>query len=473
MANTKIDSIKLSGSTEIYDLDLPSTATPNIAGLTTSGLSINGDLTVTGSSNLTNANIAGNIKIFDPTEGESAAINAYRAGTGSDNTFVIDASLQPKLRVNYKDLGFQGETALIQGTNSVNITSSGPISISSNSTFANVGDGVIELSTIGGIKLNSHSTLIMKSGYNIRLSAPGGSVECKLPASFSTTTEHNIISLETSDFMDRKSPCISLTNYLTASMSVNGKIGITDHQGIGLLKIFDGSAGTDTYLTVSDNCVDMGVVDKSGYEYTSFAYFGEKYFNITLSQNLLDDGADPFIRIGSNLSNFSVEFPSDQTDITIDPHNLVINRITPKITTSRGNLIAYPGCGYTQSNDDYVIPSKADLKCGTPGLYSTGISALTASTLTRSSQTLSGGDYGTVYHIFGYETGETGENPGELRVTTSMYSSSDSYTVIISDNDHSWHGDSHISLTAVVPAGKTYYLWGKNVGNLAYFKVYL
>ena len=472
MANTKIDSIKLSGSTETYDLDLPSTATPNIAGLTTSGLSVNGNLTVTGSSNLTNANIAGNIKIFDPTDGESAAMNLYRAGTGSDNTFVVDASLQPKLRVNYKDLGFQGETALIQGTGSVNIKSNESVFIGSENTFVNVG-GVIELSTVGGIKLNSNTSLIMKSGYNIRLSTAGGSVECRLPASFSTTTEHNIISLETSDFMDRKSPCISLTNYLTASMSVNGKIGITDHTGIGLLKIFDGSVGTNTYLAVRDNYIDIGVADLGGYEYTSFATFGEKFFNITLSQNLLDDGADPFIRIGSNLSNFSIEFPSAQTDITIDEHNLTLNRITPKITTSQGKLIEYPGCGYTQSDDSYVIPSKADLKSGGPGQYSTGISALTASTLTRSSQTLSGGDYGTVYHIFGYETGETGENPGELRVTTSMYSSSDSYTVIVSDNDHSWHGDSHISLTAVVPAGKTYYLWGKNVGNLAYFKVYL
>lgn len=468
MANTKIDSIKLSGSTETYDLDLPSTATPNIAGLTTSGLSVNGNLTVTGSSNLTNANIAGNIKIFDPTDGESAAMNLYRAGTGSDNTFVVDASLQPKLRVNYKDLGFQGETALIQGTGSVNIKSNESVFIGSENTFVNVGD-VIELSTVGGIKLNSNTSLIMKSGYNIRLSATGGSVECRLPASFSTTTEHNIISLETSYFLDSKSPCISLTNYKDASASVNGKIGITPTQGIGLLKIYDGSAGTDTYLTVSDNCVDMGVANKSGYEYTSFAYFGEKYFNITLSQNLLDDGADPFIRIGSNLSNFSVEFPSDQTDITIDPHNLVLNRITPKITTSDSNLIAYPGCGYTQSNDSYVIPAVAGIKLKRTDYGESIANTLSGSTLSVHQEFILNGDvHGAIYQIWGREVRQY----GELRVTYPA-NSSDTYTYAAVTGESAYWGASTLCLTVVIPAGKTGLLQGKNITSLYYSKTSL
>ena len=418
MANTKIDSIKLSGSTETYDLDLPSTATPNIAGLST------GYLTVTGSTSIS------------------------------------------------------GDPIYITGTNSVNITGS-TISMSSQSKTEIHADTLLRLSANGRIQItasNSTSTantLIAIGATNINF-APYSQAMFNLPSTTSTATRKSIIKLNTNEFIDNNSPCISLTNYTTDSTSVNGKIGITPTQGIGLLKIFDGSVGNNTYLTVDDSRVNMGIVDVSTNTLAAtFATFSENSFNITLSQHLLDDGADPFMNITGTLSNFTLAFPSAQTDITIDEHNLTLNHITPKITTSQGNLIEYPGCGYTQSDDAYVIPSKADLKSGGPGLYSTGISALTASTLTRSSQTLSGEDYGTVYHIFGYETGETGENPGELRVTTSMYSSNDSYTVIVSDNDHSWHGDSHISLTAVVPAGKTYYLWGKNVGNLAYFKVYL
>ena len=431
MANTKIDSIKLSGSTEIYDIDLPSTATPSIAGLTTSGLSVNGNLIVNAASDGANY-----INLIGTT-----------SATLSSNITTI------------------------QGTNSVNIKSNGPVFIGSENTFANVCDGLIELSNnTGGIKLNSQSTLIMKSGYNIRLSASGGSVECKLPASFSTTATNNIISLETSDFLDRKSPCISLTNYLAASTSVNGKIGITDHNGIGLLKIFNGSNGTNTYLTVSDNCVNMGVADIGGYEYTDFVYFGEKFFDITLSQNLLYDGADPFMRINGTLSNFTLEFPSDQTNITIDPHNLVINNITPKITTSQGELIAYPGCGYT-STDMYTIPSNSDLKSWWVG--SQGIAALTSSTLSVSSYTLSSGTNGCAYHIFGFEKGNTSQNPGELRVSTSNTSHTDKETIIVAGNDNGYHGNSYISLTVIVPAGQTYYLWGKNIGDIRSFKVYL
>ena len=432
MANTKIDSIKLSGSTEIYDIDLPSTATPSIAGLTTSGLSVNGNLIVNAASDGANY-----INLIGTT-----------SATLSSNITTI------------------------QGTNSVNIKSNGPVFIGSENTFANVCDGLIELSNnTGGIKLNSQSTLIMKSGYNIRLSASGGSVECKLPASFSTTATNNIISLETSDFLDRKSPCISLTNYLAASTSVNGKIGITDHNGIGLLKIFNGSNGTNTYLTVSDNCVNMGVADIGGYEYTDFVYFGEKFFDITLSQNLLYDGADPFMRINGTLSNFTLEFPSDQTNITIDPHNLVINNITPKITTSQGELIEYPGCGYTGASDDsYRIPSRSELKSISAG--SNFISARPDGTLSLCTEIdISGGNYGAIYHIYGFESGDTGQNPGELRITTKNTSTSDDYTIIVAGNDNGYHGNSYISLTVAVPAGEKYYLWAKCMGRMKYSKV--
>ena len=55
---TKIDTIRL--GTSDYEIDLKSTATPSITSLTTSGnVGVGGDLTVTGTSNLTGVNING------------------------------------------------------------------------------------------------------------------------------------------------------------------------------------------------------------------------------------------------------------------------------------------------------------------------------------------------------------------------------------------------------------------------------
>ena len=55
---TKIDTIKL--GTSDYEIDLKSTATPSITSLTTSGkVEVGGDLTVTGTSNLTSVKING------------------------------------------------------------------------------------------------------------------------------------------------------------------------------------------------------------------------------------------------------------------------------------------------------------------------------------------------------------------------------------------------------------------------------
>ena len=57
---TKIDTIKL-GTSE-YEIDLKSTATPSIASLSTSGaVTVGGNLTVTGTSNLSDVNINGTI----------------------------------------------------------------------------------------------------------------------------------------------------------------------------------------------------------------------------------------------------------------------------------------------------------------------------------------------------------------------------------------------------------------------------
>ena len=55
---TKIDTIRL--GTSDYEIDLKSTATPSITSLTTSGkVEVGGDLTVTGTSNLTGVKING------------------------------------------------------------------------------------------------------------------------------------------------------------------------------------------------------------------------------------------------------------------------------------------------------------------------------------------------------------------------------------------------------------------------------
>ena len=65
---TKIDTIRL--GTSDYEIDLKSTATPSITSLTTSGkVEVGGDLTVTGTSNLTSVNIngAGISSLFAPS----------------------------------------------------------------------------------------------------------------------------------------------------------------------------------------------------------------------------------------------------------------------------------------------------------------------------------------------------------------------------------------------------------------------
>lgn len=65
---TKIDTIRL--GTSDYEIDLKSTATPSITSLTTSGkVEVGGNLTVTGTSNLTSVNIngAGISSLFAPS----------------------------------------------------------------------------------------------------------------------------------------------------------------------------------------------------------------------------------------------------------------------------------------------------------------------------------------------------------------------------------------------------------------------
>lgn len=413
MANTKIDSIKLAGSTKTFDIDLPSTATPSIAGLTTSGLTVNGSITISGNNPLIHSDAVMNIT------GNVISLNSQaRMDIHSDTVLRLSATNRLFL------------TAIKESDSTVR-------------TFM----------SLKASSINFISDDIMRF---------------ILPSTTSTTTSNSRITLETSKFIDSNSPCIALANN-TDSTSVSGKIGITQANGIGLVKTYDGSAGSDTYLTVNDNGVHMGITDSTGD--STFANFGENSFNITLSQNLLFDGADPFMRITGTLSNFNLEFPSAQTNIIVDEHNIILNHITPKITTSTGHLIAYPDCGYT-STASYTIPSRSDLKSQFAGSHD--INAKPGSTLTRCTDIdLSGDTNGAVYHIWGFESGDTGQIPGEIRVTTTGAYSSDEFTIIVAGNDNGYHGNSYISLTVIVPAGETYYLWAKHMSGMKYSKVNL
>ena len=411
MANTKIDSIKLSGSTEIYDIDLPSTATPSIAGLTTSELTVNGNVTTS------------------------------------------------------------GDTATINGNTSVSVTGS-VISLSSRGRTNIYTDTIIELNAYNRVMITASNTT--QSTYNTMLSlratninfVPYNQAVFSLPPTASTTTRKSTISLVTSEFVDNNSPCISLLNYMGSTVSVTGKIGITPTQGIGLLKLYNGSAGNNTYLTVSDNGVHMGVTYSTGY--STFATFGEKSFNITLSQNLLNDGADPFMAIDGSLSNLTINFLSDQTDITIDPHMIYLNRITPKITTSQGQLIAYPGCGYT-STSSYTIPAVSGIRFTRTNYGESIANTLTGSSLSMHNEfKLTGDDHGAIYQIYGQENRQY----GELRVALST-NNSDAYSYAAVTGESAYWGASKLCLTVAIPAGRTAYLWGKNITSLYYSKTSL
>lgn len=105
MANTKIDSIKLAGSTETYDIDLPSTATPNITGLTTSSLSVTGssnltDVTTTGNVSISSPNEAGStIKIYNPVAGKIQLEQGCIDILGNNNTY-ISLTDDPMVRIS-------------------------------------------------------------------------------------------------------------------------------------------------------------------------------------------------------------------------------------------------------------------------------------------------------------------------------------------------------------------------------------
>lgn len=301
MANTKIDSIKLAGSTETFDIDLPKTATPSIAGLT-----VNGSVNISGDNPIIHGNTSLNIT--------------------SDKRITINAS-------TITDIG---------GANAVNLYSSKRINLTAENSDT------------------SFNTVIGLAASHIGFS-PFDYARFHLPPTDNTTASKNTITLDTSEFIDSNSPCITLANN-TELTSVSGKIGITYPNGIGLVKTYDGSAGYNTYLTVDDNIINMGFCDNSS-SYNNFATFKDKEFKITLSENIMSTSGNPDMNIIGTLSRFAISFPRDISYIDIHSDMLEINKITPKITTSQGELIEYPGCGYTGASDDsYRIPSRSELK---------------------------------------------------------------------------------------------------------------
>ena len=256
MANPKIDSIKLSGSDKTFDIDLPYTATPSVTSLTTSELSVDGVST------LGDVKAFGEIQLIDAAN--ETAINLSRTGTGSNNIFNIDATHQPKIDVSYQDLTFSGTNTRIHSDTSVSIDSSKSIRINAS--------GVTHVTAINLLNLASQKTIALhvtnpdfSSNTSISLREhdiifePQVDAIFRLPPYASTTTSKNLITLETSKFIDSNSPCISLANN-TSLTSVSGKIGITNQNGIGLLKVYNGSTGNNTYLTVNDSCVNIGLL---------------------------------------------------------------------------------------------------------------------------------------------------------------------------------------------------------------------
>ena len=423
MANTKIDSIKLSGSTEIYDLDLPSTATPNIARLTTSGLSVNGNLTVTSSSNLTDVTISKTLKVnmlttIDENNGSNIVLS-------SGNTTV------------------NGVYTYVKGTNT-----------------RIYGDNFIHLSTTG----NSSTVSMNSPNINLSVALSTGSINMTIPCGIDG--DNNTITMMNAVIESGKEPAPIISLY-NDSVVETGQIGVFSG-GLRLRKFYTGSADKHTYLDVCDNNIQMGVQDLDVSNETNFATFGEKFFTITLSQNLLDNGADPFMRINGTLSNFTLEFPTAQTDITIDENNVILNRITPKITTSTGYLIAYPGCGYT-STSSYTIPAVSGIRFTRTNYGESIANTLTGSSLSMHNEfKLTGDDHGAIYQIYGQENRQY----GELRVALST-NNSDVYSYAAVTGESAYWGASKLCLTVAIPAGRTAYLWGRNITSLYYSKTSL
>lgn len=121
MANPKIDSIQFSGSTTKYDINLPTTATPSIAGLT-----VNGNVTIpVGSSTAMNTLYVNSIKANNLDYPEAFTI--WGPGSIDTNPYYIDLSEDGYITL----MSPQGvtlssgssEVNVVQGTNTISFPS--------------------------------------------------------------------------------------------------------------------------------------------------------------------------------------------------------------------------------------------------------------------------------------------------------------------------------------------------------------
>ena len=116
MPNTKINKVKVNN--HVYDIDLPSDATPSIASLTTSGsASIGGSLNVAGSANLTDVYIDGN-KLSNVKDGSGTSSLEQIINNGS--TASIDLSSKNPTAVSKGaptsvPIGASGESSAVFG----------------------------------------------------------------------------------------------------------------------------------------------------------------------------------------------------------------------------------------------------------------------------------------------------------------------------------------------------------------------
>ena len=81
---------------------------------------------------------------------------------------------------------------------------------------------------------------------------------------------------------------------------------------------------------------------------------------------------------------------------------------------------------------------------------------------------LTGDDHGAIYQIWGQENRQY----GELRVALST-NNSDAYSYAAVTGESAYWGASKLCLTVAIPAGRTDYLWGRNITSLYYSKTSL
>ena len=141
MANTKIDSIKLAGSTETFDIDLPKTATPTIAGLS-----------VTGSSNLTDIYLKENRKLIASKNNTFDLTDSNIRLIGSTSLNFLTSNLTRTGLINYSELQ---DELLIQGDSTTVTISSQRLNLN---VYANSSSDAAS-----GIYLRDDGTVIVDS----------------------------------------------------------------------------------------------------------------------------------------------------------------------------------------------------------------------------------------------------------------------------------------------------------------------